>query len=102
MDQAKDNFPLVAGRGSATATASAPRNVLVRAGKGLWTGVKRVNKVVGAAEARLILRVFYLTVIGSASLALRKSRRKSIEAEEHADVTWSPRVSPGTDPNKQY
>jgi len=102
MEQAKDNFPLVAGRGAATAPASAPKNVLARAGKGLWAGVKRVNKVVGAAEARLILRVFYLTVIGAASLALRKSHRKSIEAEEHAEVAWSPRVSPGTDPNKQY
>ena len=78
------------------------KSALARAGKRILAGVKRVNKRVGEAEARLILRVFYYSVFGVVSLALRNGRRKSIESEDQAEVAWSPRVSPGTDPTKQY
>ena len=95
---AKDKFTPVDGRGTGPQRQSA----LTRAGKSIWGGVKRVNKSVGEAEARLILRAFYYTVFGVVSLALRKKRRISIESEDQAEVAWSPRVSPGTDPTKQY
>ena len=78
------------------------KSALARAGKRIVAGAKRLNKRVGEAEARLILRVFYYTVFGVVSLALRNGRRKSIEGEDRDEVTWSPRVSPGTDPTKQY
>jgi hypothetical protein len=100
MEQAKDKFALVGTRG--TVASSESKSAVVRAGKRFLSGLARLNRRVGAAEARLILRVFYLTVIGAASFALRKGRRKSIEAEESSKVAWSPRVSPGTDPTKQY
>ena len=99
---AKAKVALVEGRGTAAGRPSEPQNAFVRAGKRFLSGAWRLNKRLGAAEARLILRVFYLTVIGAASLALRKGHRKAIEAEESAEVAWSPRVSPGTDPTKQY
>lgn len=98
---AKDKFTLVEGRGAAAQKAE-PHSAPVRAGKRFFAGVWRLNKRLGAAEARLILRVFYLTVIGAASLVLRKGHRESIEAEESAEVAWSPRASTGTDPTKQY
>jgi hypothetical protein len=80
-------------------TLHARKSALARAGKSVWGGIKRVNKVVGEAEARLILRVFYYTVFGVVSL-LR--RRKPTDGNEQAEVAWSPRSSPTTDPNKQY
>ena len=93
---------MVEGRGTTVGKAPERKSAFARVGKSIWTGVKRVNKVVGEAEARLILRVFYYTVFGVVSLALRRSRRKAIESEQAAEVAWSPRVSPGTDPTKQY
>jgi hypothetical protein len=101
MDQARDKIVTVAA-GKAVGSSPQSKNAIVRAGKSLFAGVKRLNKRVGAAEARLILRVFYLTVIGVASLALRSGRRKAMEAEENSEIAWAPRVSPGTDPTKQY
>jgi hypothetical protein len=97
---ANDKLKVVEGR-EAAGTAAVRKNALARAGKSVWSGIKRVNKRVGEAEARLILRVFYYTVFGVVSFALRRGRRKAIESEQ-AEVVWSPRASSGTDPTKQY
>ena len=99
---AKNKFTASDRRGTAAGKSSEPQSALVRAGKRFLAGAARLNRRVGAAEARFILRVFYITVIGAASLVLRKARQKSIDEEERAEVAWSPRVSPGTDPTKQY
>jgi hypothetical protein len=84
---------------TAAGTSPKRKGALARAGKSIWAGIKRVNKVVGEAEAQLILRVFYYTVFGVVSLV---RRRKPTDGQEQAEVAWSPRTSPGTDPNKQY
>jgi hypothetical protein len=89
---------------SRTAVGTSPegKGALARAGTRVWAGIKRVNKRVGEAEARLILRVFYYTVFGMVSLVRGKRRRTSTDGEEQIEVTWSPRTSPSTDPTKQY
>jgi hypothetical protein len=92
-------YTVVKGGGTPARTEAERRNVLVRVGKSVWGGIKRVNKVVGEAEARLILRVFYYTVFGVVSLV---RRRKPTDGNEQAEVAWSPRTSTSTDPNKQY
>ncbi len=99
---ANDRFSPIDGRKITVAASPERKNAITRTGKSIWTVVKRVNKVVGEAEARLILRVFYYSVFGVVSLALKSKGRKSTESVEQAEVAWSPRVSPGTDPTKQY
>jgi hypothetical protein len=98
----KDGLSLVDGNRTAAGTPSERGSVLARGGKRVWAGIKRVNKRVGEAEARLILRVFYYTVFGVVSLVRRNARRKSADGTAQADVVWSQRTSPGTDPTKQY
>lgn len=99
---AKDKLTLVAGRATMAGASAARKGALARAGSSVWRGIKRVNKRVGEAEARLILRVFYYTVFGVVSLVRRDGRKKSVETQDEAVVAWSPRASSGTDPTKQY
>jgi hypothetical protein len=98
----KDGLTLVEGRGTAIRATPERNSAIARAAKTIWSGIKRVNKRVGEAEARLILRVFYYTVFGVVSLALRSRGGRTTENEQHAEVAWSPRASSGTDPTKQY
>ena len=95
----EDGISLVDGRPTAAGTSPERKSALARAGRSVWGGIKRVNKVVGEAEARLILRVFYYTVFGVVHLV---RRRKPTDGNEQAEVAWSPRSSPTTDPDKQY
>jgi hypothetical protein len=95
---AREKFTVVDGRGGAAEAPAAKGNTFVRGGKRFLAGARRLNKRVGEAEARLILRVFYYAVFGVLSLV----RRRSIDDDNSAEVAWSPRESPGTDPTKQY
>lgn len=95
-------FTVVKGSGTAAKPEAERRNVLIRVGKSVWSGIKRVNRRVGEAEARLILRVFYYTVFGVVSLVRGKRARQEIEGSESSEVKWLPRSSTGTDPTKQY
>jgi hypothetical protein len=95
---AREKFTVVDGRGGAAEASAVKGNLLVRAGKRFLASARRLNKRAGEAEARLILRVFYYAVFGVLSLV----RRRPIDEEDGAEVAWSPRESPGTDPTKQY
>jgi hypothetical protein len=98
----KDGLSLVDANKGAAGALPEREAALARVGKTVWAGIKRVNRRVGEAEARLILRIFYYTVFGVVSLVRRSGRRKSTEGKDQVEVTWSPRTSPGTDPTKQY